>query len=1149
MVIDKFAVFPSFLPLTLPSNLVSDLSELAAFICGTQKAHMALLSPPDELLSTNKKTALKNNLENLLIDHLLTAPHHLLIMGPTVGNRQIQDSRGNIICAKIDFLVVVPILDLNDKVEAIMCIWDSEPKQLQADQEQALKALGNQAAKIIGSNPEITPLKKSSDPKLGYWSLNLTDSTLSWSDEVYHIWERNKENFELNYDNFLETIHPDDQEAFATLNNQAITQNKIHDFSHRIILPDGSIKWVHELGMLVLDKNGQPKVFEGTVQDISIQKREEHQLRLVESVVTNTKDAVVITEAEPFDEPGPRIIYVNEAFTKITGYSAKEVVGKSPRILQGPKTDVEELKRLSAAIRQWEPYESTLINYKKNGEEFWANISLSPVADETGWFTHWVSIERDVSEQKNQELQKKLLVGISKYFNQEETLQACLTQVLKHLLHFGQYAFGEIWLPNQKANLMELTANYANNKSGHNFFHNMSAVQPLSYGQGLPGTVWQNRHIELWHNLRSKENFVRSKAAEVAGIETAVGIPLSHDQKIIGVLILGIEKDSRNPIKNQEFFLQLEAHLGAEIKRKRLELELDQIFKFAPDIVCVAGTDGYFKKINPAGARLLEYSEKELLSRPYLEFVHPNDRPLTSKAHNSLKDFEKIYNQENRYITKSGKTIWLSWTSSPSPEDGLIYAIAKDITKNKKLRKLLNMANKLAEIGSWEMDMETNSIYWSENTKKIYGVDKDYNPSFENTRSFYKTEPYRSKMAAYFHKAITKGEDWDIEMPIVTENGTEKWVRMIGNSEFKDNKCVRLFGSIQNIHKLKVAQLAYKKAFKENHKILESIGDAFISVDNKWTVSYWNKQAEELMGIDRKNILNRPLWEILPDSNEYDFYKNLNKSQQNNKKVTFEAFHPAFNLWLEVNVYPSENGLSIFIKDVSERIAAEEKIRQSNERFEKATEATNDAIYDRNFNDNILSFSKGFKTLFGYDIDKNVDSYKLWKDSVHPDDLPHIMQSLKAALNHPKTKKWEGEYRFKKANGDYAYVKDMVIIIRNQEGQAIRIVGSMADISLSKMHEKSLESLNRDLKKYSFNIEEQNKKLREIAWTQSHIVRAPVARLMGIIELFKENMLDTSEKEKMLDHIQESAMELDDIIKEIVEKSKSIFQTENINKT
>ena len=92
----------------------------------------------------------------------------------------------------------------------------------------------------------------------------------------------------------------------------------------------------------------------------------------------------------------------------MTGYTAEEVIGKTPRILQGPKSDKEELAKLSEAIRKWEPYEITTINYKKSGEEFWINFSLTPVADDTGWFTHWVAIERDVTEQKLNEIELKV---------------------------------------------------------------------------------------------------------------------------------------------------------------------------------------------------------------------------------------------------------------------------------------------------------------------------------------------------------------------------------------------------------------------------------------------------------------------------------------------------------------------------------------------------------------------------------------------------------------------------------------------------------------------------------------------------------------------------------------------------------------------
>ena len=126
-------------------------------------------------------------------------------------------------------------------------------------------------------------------------------------------------------------------------------------------------------------------------------------LRLLESVVVNANDAVLITEAEPVDLPGPRILYANAAFTRVTGYSLEEVLGKTPRILQGPDTNAEPLKRLKAALKAWKPVEVELQNYRKDGSTFWVELSIVPVADETGWYTHWVSVQRDVSERKQNE--------------------------------------------------------------------------------------------------------------------------------------------------------------------------------------------------------------------------------------------------------------------------------------------------------------------------------------------------------------------------------------------------------------------------------------------------------------------------------------------------------------------------------------------------------------------------------------------------------------------------------------------------------------------------------------------------------------------------------------------------------------------------
>ncbi|MFS0514613.1 PAS domain S-box protein [Nostoc sp. UIC 10607] len=136
------------------------------------------------------------------------------------------------------------------------------------------------------------------------------------------------------------------------------------------------------------------------IADITHQKKQEEQVRLLQSVVVNTNDAVVITEAQPIGEPGPNIIYVNEAFTRITGYSLEEVLGKTPRILQGAKTSRAELDKVWTALSRWETVTVQVINYRKDGSEFWNEFSIVPVADQTGWYTHWISVQRDITGRK-----------------------------------------------------------------------------------------------------------------------------------------------------------------------------------------------------------------------------------------------------------------------------------------------------------------------------------------------------------------------------------------------------------------------------------------------------------------------------------------------------------------------------------------------------------------------------------------------------------------------------------------------------------------------------------------------------------------------------------------------------------------------------
>lgn len=114
--------------------------------------------------------------------------------------------------------------------------------------------------------------------------------------------------------------------------------------------------------------------------------------------------------------------------------------------------------------------------------------------------------------------------------------------------------------------------------------------------------------------------------------------------------------------------------------RMTLDYPLDPFFKTSPNLLCIAGFDGYFKRINPAVCQTLGYSEDELMSRPIREFIHPDDRELTAQHRDSLLKGKALLNFENRYLHKDGEVVWLSWNSIPLDDSHLVYAIAKDIT-------------------------------------------------------------------------------------------------------------------------------------------------------------------------------------------------------------------------------------------------------------------------------------------------------------------------------------------------------------------------------------------------------------------------------------------------------------------------------------
>jgi diguanylate cyclase (GGDEF)-like protein/PAS domain S-box-containing protein len=118
-------------------------------------------------------------------------------------------------------------------------------------------------------------------------------------------------------------------------------------------------------------------------------------------IVDFAKDVIIVTKAFPINEPGPEIVYVNKAFTELTGYTQNDVIGKNPRILQSSETNDETRKVIRQALEKKQAVRATIKNYSKNGELYWLDLSILPLKDSHGVVTHFVAIERDITEQKN----------------------------------------------------------------------------------------------------------------------------------------------------------------------------------------------------------------------------------------------------------------------------------------------------------------------------------------------------------------------------------------------------------------------------------------------------------------------------------------------------------------------------------------------------------------------------------------------------------------------------------------------------------------------------------------------------------------------------------------------------------------------------
>ncbi|KLT68269.1 MULTISPECIES: PAS domain-containing sensor histidine kinase [Flavobacterium] len=244
------------------------------------------------------------------------------------------------------------------------------------------------------------------------WDWKIQKDSIGWNKGIESVFGYNHKEVGKTSKWWFDKIHPEDSIRMSIKLYSFIEQKteKWQD-QYRFRCADGTYKYVLDRGFLLKDENGRAIRMIGAIQDITKQKEEEQRLKLLETVITQSKDSILITEANSASGRIPKIVYINPAFSQMSGYQPNEIIGKSTNIFnKGPNSDSDELKKLLKAIKNEEECLIETIGYTKQKEEYWVRFSMIPIFNNEGVISHWISIQRDITDEKKLETEKEHLI-------------------------------------------------------------------------------------------------------------------------------------------------------------------------------------------------------------------------------------------------------------------------------------------------------------------------------------------------------------------------------------------------------------------------------------------------------------------------------------------------------------------------------------------------------------------------------------------------------------------------------------------------------------------------------------------------------------------------------------------------------------------
>ena len=430
------------------------------------------------------------------------------------------------------------------------------------------------------------------------------------------------------------------------------------------------------------------------------------------------------------------------------------------------------------------------------------------------------------------------------------------------------------------------------------------------------------------------------------------------------------------------------------------------------------------------------------------------------------------------------------------------------------------------------------------------GIIKKISSNFEQKLGYSRDELLGKSFYGFIHAEDTFNvrEHWkDISKPnanaqfevkLISKNGEAKlflWSLAISKGEGL------VFSVGKDISAQKEAETNLFFAYERLGKVQDMVKLGYWSKFQENPIVDWTIQTYEIFGQEKENFIPslKNIVNCCHQEDRHHLRKVFNGDLASRNEYSFE--HRVITStgqvrWLHQSINIKRNGqeeisqIEGVVQDVTAHKLIEQKLRVSNERFSLAMKATNEMIWDWDFETNFIVRSKGFEKFFNYLFQESSAKTNSWFSKVYPEDIDELWDSLEKAISDPFVDHWQMEYRIFNRDFEVCYVVDRCFILRNDKREIVRAVGAVQDVTA--------------FRKYMEAISAQNKKLRRISWMHSHILRAPLTRVMSMVLVLKEQESIDEDNAILYNKMLEACHEMDAVIRKIARESE-IIKIEN----